>query len=174
MLDALDQAAAAGRRAAPDFQPRDHVASHAGRGLQTGGGPAPGPGRRHVGGVGLGDAGPDAVVFQPRGEGFEEGGDRQVRDRAHLLERGVGAADRLLGDRLGGRRHVQQVARPVDHDQPVAGGEARGEVFGHQGEPISAEGDRHAGGQPFQDASAHGRRLWHIPRRWGSSLTRRA
>ena len=99
----------------------------------------------HVGGVGPSDRGEGLVVLQASRELLVEGADRLVRHRGQREEGLVRGGHGLVGQRVVGGGDVQQRARVLDHDQPVAGRNARARSSGTTGDAVAAVHDGLAG-----------------------------
>ena len=146
----------------PHPQPVDHPGPHGVGQLETGGRATPLPGPLDVGGVGLGDRSEGGIVGQGVGEAVEEGGDGDVRYRPEGGEGGRSPIDGSRGHPLLRRRDVEQIARAVDHEEPVALDEGLGQLRWDPGHPIPTVDDGLSGLEVLQPlahrASLPGRR----------------
>ena len=155
VFDPLDRPPSRALGVPPFAQAGDHVAPHASAQRQPRRGAAPRLGGSDICGIGRGDGGPDSLVRQGVREAIEEAADLGVGRRAHLPERRLGPAHRVLGD-LGGRGgHMQQIAGILQHDQPVPGLERRRQRLRHDRDAVPAKGNWHAGGQSLKHSGGH-------------------
>ena len=144
MVDSLEDLTPARRTVAPGPQAGDHVLAHGLAGSEPGRRTPPAAGRLNVAGVGGGDPRPDGPVLQPARKRLEEGGYGRVGDMGQSAECRDCCGRGGLNDPADLGRHMKKLAGLLDHDQAVAGPEAGCEPRIHEGNAVTAEGNRQA------------------------------